>query len=259
LIKDDPAVDYYSSYIGNGAPRFILTLDQQLSTDNFGQMVVVTKGLDEREEFKRRMEARFAAADFADIRVRLVRLENGPPIGYPVQFRVMGNDLTKLREVSTKVADMMRADPGLTNVNFDWNEKVKSVRVEVDQDKLRQLGISSQDIAQIMQVTLNGIALTQYREKDQLIDVVWRGGFGGESHSLARLPDIEIPIASGGHVSLAQVAKLVPVLEEGVIWRRNRLPTMIVRADTLEGTQPATASERLNAQLDAVRAQLPPG
>jgi multidrug efflux pump len=110
-----------------------------------------------------------------------------------------------------------------------------------------------------MQVTLNGIALTQYREDDQLIDVVWRGGFGGESRSLERLPDIEIPIAGGGHVSLAQVAKLVPVLEEGVIWRRNRLPTMIVRADTVEGTQPATVSTRLNKQFDAVRAKLPPG
>ncbi len=259
LIKNDPAVEHFSSYIGNGAPRFILTLHQELSVDNFGQIVVVTKNLEAREEFKRRMEARFDAPDFADIRVRVTRLENGPPIGYPVQFRVMGDDLSKLREVSSGVADMMRADPGLTSINFDWNEKVKSVRVEVDQDKLRQLGISSQEIAQVMQVTLNGIALTQYREDDQLIDVVWRGGFGGESRSLDRLPDIEIPIASGGHVSLAQVAKLVPILEEGVIWRRNRLPTMIVRADTVEGIQPATASTRLNKQLDAMRAKLPPG
>ena len=259
LIKDDPAVEHFSSYIGNGAPRFILTLHQELSVNNFGQIVVVTKNLEAREEFKHRMEARFAAPDFADIRVRVTRLENGPPVGYPVQFRVMGDDLTKLREVAGQVADLMRAAPGLDNINFDWNEKVKSVRVEVDQDKLRQLGISSQEIAQVMQVTLNGIALTQYRENDQLIDVVWRGGFGGESRSLDRLPDIEIPIASGGHVSLAQVAKLVPVLEEGVIWRRNRLPTMIVRADTVEGTQPATASKRLNVQLDAVRAKLPPG
>jgi multidrug efflux pump len=259
LIKDDPAVEYFSSYIGNGSPRFILTLHQEMSADNFGQIVVVTKSLEAREEFKHRMETRFAAPDFADIRVRLGRLENGPPIGYPVQFRVMGDDLTKLREVSATVADLMRADPGLTNIHFDWNEKVKSVRVEADQDKLRQLGISSEEIAQVMQVSLNGIALTQYREDDQLIDVVWRGGFGGESRSLDRLPDIEIPIPSGGRVSLAQVAKLVPVLEEGVIRRRNRLPTMIVRADTQEGTQPATVSTRLNKQLDVVRAKLSPG
>jgi len=259
LIKDDPAVERFSSYIGNGAPRFILTLDQQLFADNFGQFVVVTKNLEAREEFKRRMEERFAAPDFADIRVRVVRLENGPPIGYPVQFRVMGDDLGKLREISTAVADTMRADPGLANVNFDWNEKVKSVRVEVDQDRARQIGTSSQDIARVLQAWLNGVALTQYREGDQLIDVVWRGGTWSDTRSLDRLPDIDIPLTSGRHVPLAQVAKLVPVLEEGVIWRRNRLPAMTVRADTVEGVQPATASRRLDAQLDALRAKLPPG
>ncbi len=259
LLKGDAAVDYYSSYIGNGAPRFFLSLDQQLFADNFGQFVIVTKDLQAREDLKRRLEQRFAAADFADIRVRVVRLENGPPIGYPVQFRVMGDDLVKLREVAGEVATMMRADRGLQNVNFDWNEKVKSVRVEVDQDRARQLGTSSQEIAQALQGWLNGIALTQYREGDQLIDVVWRGGVENDARSLERLPDLDIPLSGGRHVPLAQVAKLVPVQEEGVIWRRNRLPTMIVRADMADKTQPATASERLNAQLDALRAKLPSG
>jgi multidrug efflux pump len=171
----------------------------------------------------------------------------------------MGDDLTKLREIADNVANTMRAEPMLTNVNFDWIEKIKSVHVQVDQDKARQLGISSQEIAHVMQATLNGIALTQYREDDQLIDVVWRGGFGGESRSLNRLPDIEIPIANGGHVQLAQLVKLVPEQEEGIIWRRNRLPTMLVRADMAGTAQPDTVSIRLNQQLDAVRAKLPPG
>jgi multidrug efflux pump len=259
LIRDDPAVASFTSYVGNGAPRFILTLEQQLFSDNFGQFVVVTKNMQAREEFKARMEARFAAPDFSGIRVRVARLENGPPVGYPVQFRVLGDDLTKLREVAAAVATTMRADQDLTNVNFDWTEKIKSVRVEVDQDKARQLGISSQEIAQVMQATLNGIALTQYREDDQLIDVVWRGGFGGESRSLNRLPDIEIPMASGGHVQLAQLAKLVPVQEEGIIWRRNRLPTMLVRADMAGDAQPDTISVRLNTRLNELRAKLPQG
>lgn len=258
IINADPAVASSSSYIGNGAPLFILTLNQQLFSDNFGQFVVVAKDLEAREAFKQRMEARFAEADFSAIRVRVSRLENGPPVGYPVQFRVLGDDLSKLREVANSVAEMMRADPGLNNVNFDWNEKIKSVRVEVDQDKARRLGVSSQEVAQVMQATLNGIALTQYREGDQLIDVVWRGGFGGESRSLDRLPDIEIPF-SGGRVSLAQVAKLVPVQEEGIIWRRNRIPTMTIRADMLGDAQPDTVSLRLDGQLDALRATLPPG
>ncbi len=259
LIKDDPAVDHFSSYIGNGAPRFILTLHQELSDDSFGQFVVVAKNLQARDDFMHRMQVSFAQADFADIRVRVARLENGPPVGYPVQFRVMGDDLGKLREIAGQVAGFMRADSGLTNVNFDWNEKVKSIRVEVDQDKARQLGVSSQEVSQIMRATLNGIALTQYREADQLIDVVWRGGFGGESRSLNHLSDIEIPLASGGHVPLAQVTKLVPVLEEGVIWRRNRLPTMVVQADAKAGAMPETISRHLNVQLDELRATLPAG
>ena len=259
LLKDDPAVAYSSSYIGNGAPRYFLSLDQQLFADNFGQFVIVAKDLAAREDLKSRLQQRFAAPDFADIRVRVVRLENGPPIGYPVQFRVMGDDLLQLREQAAAVATMMRANPHLQNINLDWNEKVKSVRVEVDQDRARQLGTSTQEIAQILQAWLNGIALTQYREGDQLIDVVWRGRQAAEAQSLNALPDLELPLAGGRHVPLAQVARLVPVLEEGIVWRRNRVPTMIVRADMADTSQPATASAALNAQLDAVRARLPAG
>lgn len=261
FIKGDPGIDYSSSYIGNGAPRYFLSLDQQLFADNFAQFIIVTKGLKEREEVKSRLEARFAAPDYAHLRVRVVRLENGPPIGYPVQFRVMGEDLTRLREISEQVAAMMRANRHLQNVNFDWNEKVKSVRVEVNQDRARQLGTSSQEISQALQGWLNGVALTQYREGDQLIDVVWRGDVGGEhgTRSLDRLPDLDIPLPNGKHVPLAQLAKLVPVLEEGLIWRRNRLPTMTVRADMAGEMQPATISTQLNAQFDDLRAKLPIG
>jgi multidrug efflux pump len=259
LLQGDAAVGSYSSYIGNGAPRYFLSLDQQLFADNFGQFIIVTKDLEAREDLKRRLEEKFASPAFADIRVRVVRLENGPPIGYPVQFRVMGDNLTELRKISAQVADMMRANPNLQNVNFDWNEKVKSVRVEVDQDRARQLGTSSQEIAQALQGWLNGIALTQYREGDQLIDVVWRGNSERDTRSLNSLPDLDIPLAGGRHVPLIQVAKLVPVLEEGIIWRRNRLPTMIVRADMAGMMQPATASTELNAQFDAVRAKMPTG
>ena len=260
LLKDDPGIAYSSSYIGNGAPRFFLSLDQQLFSDNFAQFVIVSKGLAEREDIKRRLEAKFAAPDggYSHLRVRVVRLENGPPIGYPVQFRVMGEDLTRLREISEQVAIMMRGSEHLQNINFDWNEKIKSVRVEVNQDRARQLGTSSQEIAQALQGWLNGVALTQYREGDQLIDVVWRGN-AGDSRSLDHLPDLDIPLAGGRHVPLAQLARLVPVLEEGMIWRRNRLPTMTVRADMADATQPATVSTQLDAQLETLRAKLPVG
>ncbi|MDD2685036.1 MAG: efflux RND transporter permease subunit [Gallionella sp.] len=256
LLKGDTAVDYYSDYIGNGAPRFFLSLDQQLFADNFAQFVIVTKGLDEREAVKSRLEAEFAKPEYSHLRVRVVRLENGPPIGYPVQFRVMGEDVTTLRGIAEQVATLMQANPHLQNVNFDWNEKVKSVHIEVNQERARQLGTSSQEVAQALQGWLNGIALTQYREADQLIDVMWRGG---ETRSLDALPDIDIPLAGGRHVPLAQVAKLVPAQEEGLIWRRDRLPTMTVRADMSDKMQPATISVELNAKLDELRAKLPTG
>ncbi len=260
LIRDDPGIDYSSSYIGNGAPRYFLSLDQQLFADNFAQFVIVTKGLKEREDVKRRLEEKFAAPDggYSHLRVRVVRLENGPPIGYPVQFRVMGEDLTRLREISGQVAAMMRANKHLQNVNFDWNEKIKSVRVEVNQDRARQLGTSSEEISRALQGWLNGVALTQYREGDQLIDVVWRGN-KVDARSLDHLPDLDIPLPDGRHVPLAQLARLVPVQEEGLIWRRNRLPTMTVRADMADEMQPATISTQLNAQLDAVRDKMPIG
>ncbi|HEX5363944.1 MAG TPA: efflux RND transporter permease subunit [Gallionella sp.] len=259
MLKGDAAVDYYSSYIGNGAPRFFLSLDQQLFADNFGQFVIVTKDLKAREDLKQRLEQRFAADDYSHLRVRVVRLENGPPIGYPVQFRVLGEDVAQIRVIAEQVAVLMRASEHLQNVNFNWNEKIKSLRVEVDQDRARKLGTSSQEVAQAMQAWLNGVALTQYREGDQLIDVVWRGGAGEETRSLDRLPDIDIPLAGGRHVPLAQIAKLVPVQEEGIIWRRNRLPAMTVRADMADKVQPATVSVQLNAQLDELRAKLPSG
>jgi multidrug efflux pump len=259
IINGDPTVQSYSSYVGNGAPRFFLSLDQQLFADNFGQFIIVTKDLKARETLKQKLVERFSSADFAAIRLRVARLENGPPVGYPIQFRVIGDDLTKLRQISSEVATLMRADHSLQDVNFDWNDKIKSVRVEVNQDRARQLGTSSQEIAQALQGWLNGIALTQYREGDQLIDIVWRGGLGKDVRSLDHLPDLDISVAGGRHVPLDQLAKLVPIQEEGIIWRRNRLPNMTVRADMADETQPATASERINAQLNTLRANLPNG
>ena len=260
LLKDDTAIASYSSYVGNGAPRYFLSLDQQLFADNFGQFVIVTKGLIEREDLKHRLETKFAAADsgFSHLRVRIVRLENGPPIGYPVQFRVMGEDLSKLREISEQVATLMRANVHLQNVNFDWNDKIKSIQVVVNQDRARQLGTSSQEISLALQGWLNGVAMTQYREADQLIDVVWRGKVG-DARQIDQIPNLDIPLSGGRHVPLAQVAKLVPVLEEGLIWQRNRLPTMTVRADMADKTQGDTVSAEINLQLTDVRAKLPEG
>ena len=265
LLAGDDNIASWSSYIGNGAPRFFLSLDQQLFADNFGQMVIVTKGLKEREVVKNRLETAFEAADgsWSHLRLRVVRLENGPPVGYPVQFRVLGEDLAALRDSANGIAAIMRAHPSLRNVNFDWNDKVKAVRVEIDQDRARLLGVSSQDVALTLQAWLVGATVTQYREDDQLIDVVWRADAGRDAgadpRTLTRLPDLDVVAASGRHIPLAQLARLVPVLEEGLIWRRDRLPTITVRADIVGSLQPAAATEQVDAQLGGLRAKLPPG
>jgi multidrug efflux pump len=265
LLANDERIASWSSYIGNGAPRFFLSLDQQLFADNFGQMVIVTKGLKEREEVKNRLEAAFDAPDgsWSHLRLRVVRLENGPPVGYPVQFRVLGEDLLALRDNAEGIAAVMRAHPNLRNVNFDWNDRVKSVRVEIDQSRARALGVSSQDVALTLQGWLVGATVTQFRENDQLIDVVWRadGGRQGDAdpRTLTRLPDLDLVTASGRHVPLAQVARLVPVLEEGLIWRRDRLPAITVRADSVGAMQPQAISVQIDAQLQELRAMLPPG
>ncbi|MDD5249233.1 MAG: efflux RND transporter permease subunit [Rhodocyclaceae bacterium] len=258
LLAGDAAVVSSSAYVGNGAPRFFLSLDQQLFADNFAQLVIVTKGIEQREDLKRRLEERFAAPDFSSLRARVLRLENGPPVGYPVQFRVMGDDLESLRRVAGQVADVMRAHPNLQDVQYDWNEKVKSVRVDIDQDRARLLGVSSQDIALALQGWLVGTTITQYRENDQLIDVVWRAS-GADRGSLDRLPDLDVVAAGGRHVPLAQLARLKPELEEGIIWRRDRLPTITVRSDIVGNRQAPMISAELEPRLDAIRATLPPG
>ncbi len=260
LLAGDPAVTAQSAYVGNGAPRFYLPLDQQLFNDNFAQFVVVTRDVKAREDLKTRLEEQFSASDgaWSGLRARVLRLENGPPVGFPVQFRVMGEDLEQLRAIAGQVAEVMRTDPDLQDVHLDWNEKVKSVRVAIDQDRARLLGISSQDVALTLQAWLKGAAITQFREGDQLIDVVWRGS-GVNRDSLDGLPDLDIATAGGRHVPLAQVARLEPVLEEGIIWRRDRLPAITVRADLAGQTTAPAVSVRLDPRLDPIRAQLPPG
>lgn len=260
FVAQQAEVAQYSSYIGNGAPRFYLPQDQQLFNDNFGQLLIVTKSLKDRENLKQKLENEFAAIDgrWATIRARVIRLENGPPVGYPVQFRVMGEDLEQLRDTAQAVAAVMRQNTHLQSVHLDWNDKIKNLRVEINQSRARALGVSTQAVANALQGWLNGVTLTQFRENDQLIDVTWRAQ-GATGRTLDHLPDLGIPSLWGGTIPLAQIARLKPVLEEGIIWRRNRLPTISVRADVLGAIEAPTVSAAINPQLDIIRAKLPPG
>lgn len=268
LLLDDPemnkSVKDFVGYIGNGSPRFYLPLDQQLFNDNFAQFVVVTRDIKAREDLKRRLEAHFSSANsdwrdgLANTRIRVLRLENGPPVGYPIQFRVSGENIGELRLAAEKVAAVMRANPHVHNVNFDWNEMSKSVRLDIDQDRARALGISTQELSGSINLMLSGTAITQVRDGDQLVDVVVRAG-ANERARISALSDLNIRTASGRYVPLAQVAKIRYELEDGLINRRNRLPTVIVRADIRDNMQAPVVAAQIDPRLDTVRETLPPG
>jgi multidrug efflux pump subunit AcrB len=263
-LLDEPEIKrlirYYASYLGNGSPRFYLPLDQQLFNDGFAQFVITTQDIAAREDLKRHLEQRFADAggEWSGLRTRVLRLENGPPVGFPVLFRVSGEDLGELRRVAAEVAAVMRTHPYLKEVNFDWNELSKAIRIDIDQDRARALGISSQELSAFLNSMLNGVAVTQMREGDQLIDVVARAA-GDERARISALADINIHTGSGRYVPLAQLAKISYGLEEPVIARRNRLPTVTVRADIRDGMQAPAVTAQIDPQLDPLRARLPPG
>jgi multidrug efflux pump len=260
LAAKSPEVATYSSYIGVGAPYFYITQEQQLANDFYGQLLIRAKDIPSREVLKQRLEAEFAAPDgrWANVHTRVARLDYGPPIGYPVQFRVMGPDKERIRQIASEVAHLIAQQPGLKDVNMDWNSQSRGMRAVLDQDRARALGVSSQEVSQTLQAWLVGVPLTQFRENDQLIDIVWRAAGPGK-RTLEALPDLDVITASGKHVPLAQVAKLEPVVEEGLIWRRNRVPTITVRADASDKGKAQPIAVALNKQFDTLRAKLPPG
>ena len=261
MLANDPQlkdrISHYATYVGMGSVRFFLPLDPQTPNDNFAQFVLMTKGLAEREAVKARLEQRLAS-EFTGLRGRVLRLENGPPVGFPVQFRVSGSDPDTLRSIAGQVASVMRAHPYTKDVHLDWNERIKQTRLQVDQDKARALGISSQELSLIVNNLLNGIAITQLRENDQLIDVMGRAE-GVDRKRLSQLADLQVHTRDGRFVPLSQIATLTPELDEGLIWRRDRVPTITVRCDLRPGIQAPTVSAAINPQLDALRAKLPPG
>ncbi|MBU3695747.1 efflux RND transporter permease subunit [Dechloromonas sp.] len=260
LAEDNEQFDQFEhslAYIGSGSPRYYLGLDQQLPATNVAQFVILTRSVEAREALRVRLIKLFETGDYA-ARANISRIENGPPVGYPVQYRVSGEDVQQLRAAAEKVAAAMRSVSALSNVNFDWNELSKAVRIDIDQDKARLLGISSQDIASTLNMALNGLAVTSYREGEKSIDVVLRGD-EAERTRLASLADLSLPTRSGKSVPLSQVATLAHVFEPGLIWRRDRLPTITVRANLYGHTQPATVVGQLQPAIDEIQQQLPAG
>jgi multidrug efflux pump len=255
-LKNDPDVAAVTSYIGSGSPRFYLPLDVQTPNLNLGQLMVMTKGGEARERVLARIQAQFDDG-FPLVRGRVNRLENGPPVGYPLQFRVFGPDNRKVQGIADQVAALLRADAHVRRVNQDWGEALKRVRVDVDQDKARQLGINSHQIKNALQGSLSGTSITQYREGDQDIDVIARL-VEPERTDLNNLKDARIYLREGKFVPVSQVARIALDSEDSVLWRRNRVPTLTVRAD-VAGAEAPDVTLALKPKIDALARTLPLG
>ena len=257
FLDAQDGVENYVAWLGGGSPRFYLPLDQQLPQTSFAQFVVLTTGVEARERLRAALIELFAQAPVELLGV-VNRLENGPPVGFPLQYRVSGPEVDVLRATAHRVAALMRDNPHLSNVHLDWEEPSKTVRLRVDQDKARLLGLSSSDIAGLLNTSLQGRVVTQYREGSETIDVVLRGA-APERASLGLLPDLAIPLGNGRSVPLEQVATAEYGFEPGVIWRRDRLPAMTVRASLYGTVQPAVVVQQLADEVARLRASLPLG
>ena len=257
LLKNDERIVSITSYVGGGSPRFYLPLDQQQQHLNYAQMMIMTRDEQVRDEVKHKIAELFDQG-FPAVRGRVIRLENGPPVGYPVQFRLLGPDPGQLRAIGQRMEAMLREHPATRQVNNDWGEQLRVMRVTVDQDKARALGVSSQSLARQLQMLLSGSVVTEYRDADRTLEVVARLG-ADERASLERLPNLMIQTASGRFVPVAQLARVEYKPEESIVWRRNRLPTLTVRADVADGVQAADVSIALWPKMQALEKTLPPG
>jgi multidrug efflux pump subunit AcrB len=257
VLANDPDVVSHTFYVGSGAVRFYLPLNVQLENANFAQAVVITKGYEVRDQVSARLE-RILEEDFDLLMGRVQPLQLGPPVDWPIQYRVMGKEVSEVRRLADAVAAIVRANPDTRLTTFDWYEKTKSVLIDIDQDKARRLGISSEQLARALNSALSGRTVTQLRDDIYLIDIRGRA-MARDRADLQALRDLEVAVAGGASVPLAQVAEFRYGQEESVIWRRERLPTMTVQATVAPGIQAATVVGQLEPQLERVRAQLPPG
>src|SRR5712671_574721 len=258
ILKTDPDIEHWSFYIGSGAIRFYLPLDQQLANDFFAQGVIVTKGFKIRPAVQARILAALQRPEFEQVQPRVSPLELGPPVGWPLKFRISGPDPTKVRELAHEFASVLGKTPNARNINFDWNEPSKVVRVEVDQDRARALGISSQTLSQTINAVLSGTTITELRDDIYLIDIVARA-IPDERAKLETLRSLIINVSGGRSVPLEQLAKLSYAIEPPLIWRRHRLPTITVQADTAPGLEAATVVKALSTDLTAFNSNLPAG
>ncbi|MCX7339344.1 MAG: efflux RND transporter permease subunit [Hyphomicrobiales bacterium] len=258
MLKDDPGIESYATYIGQGSPRFWLGLNPQLPNEAFAEIVVVARDVITREATKARIERAVAEGALSEARVRVDRFNFGPPVGFPVQFRVVGPDPMKVRDYARDVRDIARQNKNLLDPHFDWNEMTPSVRLEVDQERARALGLDPQSIAQTLQTLLSGVTVTTVRDGTEKVDVVARA-VATERLDLGRIGDLTILSRNGVAVPLAQVARIEFGHEEPILWRRNRDMAITVRGDVADGVQAPTVTNEIWPTLKPVMDRMPAG
>lgn len=257
ILRSDPDIDHWSAYVGRGAIRFYLPLDVQLQNDFFAETIVVTKSLKARERVKQRLETALKEK-FPEVVGRIAPLELGPPVGWPVQYRVSGPDLHMVREFSDKLAGIVGASPEVSKVSFNWMDPIRKPRIRVNQDEARQLGLSSATVAQFINTAVTGIPATQVRDNIYLIDVVVRAE-ASERMSLDTIRTLKVPLQNGRSVPLSELASVEYAQDLPLIWRRDRLPTLTVQAEPRDGVLAATVVAGLAGKVSELRRQLPVG
>jgi multidrug efflux pump len=254
----DTDIVTYTTYVGQGSPRFWFGLNPVLPNANFAQIVIVTKDLDARERVKARLEHAVAEGAVPEARARVDRFTFGPPVGFPVQFRIVGPDPMKVRAIADQVRAAMAETPKIVDPHLNWGEEVKSIRLEVDQDRARSLGLTPQDVSQMLQTLLSGYVVTQYREGIEHIDVVARA-VPSERLELDRVPWLTIVTRNGVAVPLSQIARLKYEFEEPILWRRNRDIVLTVRGDVVDNVSAPDVTNEVLPKLESIKAALPYG
>jgi multidrug efflux pump subunit AcrB len=258
LLKGDSDAAYYTSYIGRGPPRFWLGMNPTLPDEAYSEIVILAKDIEARERLKKKLDDALAAGALAQARARVDRFNFGPPVGFPVQFRVIGDDPMKVREIAYRVRDVMRADDAVVDPNLDWNELVPSVKLVMDQDRARLLGLTPQDVAMRLRMLISGVTVTTLRDGIDQVDVVARA-IASERGDLGRLGDMVIYSNGGLPIQVSQIARIQYEHEEPIFRRRNRDMTITVRADVKDGVQAPDVTNRLVPRLDEIKAGLPIG
>jgi len=258
LLKGDQDISTYTAYVGRGSPRFWLGLNPQLPNESFAEIVIVSKDVEARERIKARLEKAVADGALSEARVRVDRFNFGPPVGFPVQFRVIGPDTKKVREIAYRVRDVMRADRQLIDPHLDWNEQSPYLKLVVDQDRVRALGMTPQDISKSLSMLLSGVSITTVRDGIEKVAVVARA-VPAERLDLAHIDNLSIYSRNGVAVPLSQIAKVEYSHEEPILWRINRDMAITVRGDVVDGVQPPDVTNTIWPKLKPIRDSLGAG